>query len=282
MNGMEDRLNLLGGRDSHRSRSYSSIDDAEHDATLSYGQCAYSWLASMLQTFKTYTFIDPLMLAYIGLVAATSMERVTFKMMIDRMLPYKFVLLEIIFAIACLLFSTVTIITVCTTNHITAQMRQFPQVQIFNMAVLDTMQFLLLVYSGAGVSPTMTILLLHSSTIFIVLGSKFVFPNRKYGPLHNYGIMLMSIAITLCMLKILWYDYMKNSADFFASRSALIYIGAASLQGLSTLYKEQALTAWSRPINLYYLSAYLFFYQFFVTIAFSGLFYSFTGKHLPT
>lgn len=266
------QLGLLANRAGEGARSYSGIDEeGEVDAPSSRASLL-DRLSSAAQAFRTYLDWNPVVISSVGLVVATAMERVTFKVMIDRMLPYKFVLIEIIFALACTLFTSVTIFILYSSNQISVEMRQFPQKQLFLMAVLDTAQFILLVYSGAGVSPTMTVILMHASTIFVVLGSKVVFPNRRYGWAHNAGLLLMGGAVALSVLKILWYDSTENE-DYFATYSSLVYVGAACLQGLSTLYKEQALAAWSRPINLYYLSAYLFFYQFFVTIAFSAVFY---------
>lgn len=263
----------------NRSRSYSTLEDSYDTSTTSSSSCT-EMMNKIYLTMSSCCNLNPLVASSVGLVLATAIERVTFKIMIDRMLPYKFVLVEIIFALTCALFTSATLWVLYSTNQITAEMRQFPQWRIFTMAVLDTMQFLLLVYSGAGVSPTMTVILMHTSTFFVVLGSKVVFPNRKYSLAHTYGMSLMGFAIFFSLVKIVWYDSTENS-DFSDTWSSLVYVGAASLQGLSTLYKEHCLACWSRPIDLYYLSAYLFFYQFFVTIALSALFYGVSGTYLP-
>jgi hypothetical protein len=214
------------------------------------------------------------------LIVATTTERVTFKVMIDRMIPYKFILLEIIFIWSWAVFGLMTTLLQITTNQITEQMKTFPQEKVFVMAFFDTVQFFGVVYSGIGVSPTMTIILLHASTLFILLGSRFVFPNRHYGPYHHVGVVLISIAISLSIFKIVYYDYLFNHDDsrYFPTKSAVIYVLSCCLQGFSTLYKERALVDWAQPVNIYFLSSRLFLYQFVITLILSMLFYVYEGK----
>lgn len=220
------------------------------------------------------------------LIISTAGERVTFKFMIDHMYPFKFVLIEIIFLLSFILFSIVTLYKIHRTKEITNQMRSFPHKQIFLMAVLDSFQFLGLVYSGVNVSPTMTVILMHASTLFVVGGSRFVFPNRSYGDLHKYGVALMSAAIFISFCKVLWCDWSTSENDgYLSTRSAVIYILASALQGLSTLYKENSLVSWGQPVNIYYLTSFLFLYQFLTTVVLSIGFYMAKGSFsffLPT
>ena len=228
---------------------------------------------SIIQWFLRYELI----IATILLVLSTASERVTFKVMIDRMLPFKFILIEIIFIFSFLIFSAITLFKTYYTKEITNQMRKFPHSQIWIMALLDSIQFLGLVYSGVNVSPTMTVILMHASTLFVVAGSKFAFPHRTYGDLHRYGLGLIAAALVIAFMKILWCDW--TSADHFSETfAAVIYIGAAALQGLSTLYKENCLVTWAQPVNIYYLSSFLFLYQFFCTFGLSILFYLYQGN----
>ena len=63
-------------------------------------------------------------------------------------------------------------------------MWQFAKKKLLAMAVLDTVSFSGLVISAAGVTPTMTVILLHASTPIIVFFSRFAFPDRtsSYAP----------------------------------------------------------------------------------------------------
>lgn len=208
------------------------------------------------------------------LILSTASERVTFKFMIDHMYPFKSVLIEIIFLLSFLLFSAVTLYKIHRTKEITSQMRNFPHKEIFIMALLDSIQFIGLVFSGVNVPPTMTVILMHASTIFVVAGSHFAFPHRKYGDLHKYGLGLISGALILSLMKIFWCDWSASDSDhFFNTREALIYVFSSALQGLSTLYKENSLVTWAQPVNIHYLSSFLFLYQFFITFAFAIIYY---------
>jgi hypothetical protein len=123
------------------------------------------------------------------------------------MLPYKFVLVQLIYITSCFLFSIISLYKVLFTSEITPEMRKFPQYKILIMAVFDTLQFLWLVFSAPGVSPTMTALLLHSSTPLIVAGSRLVFPFRRYSGEHYLGACVISLAVLLGSLKPLLSPY---------------------------------------------------------------------------
>lgn len=270
----------------HRYANYSSIsqDDiispghAHHEWDGASNQRKSSFFQTCYQTCLQFYLQHELYISTSLLILSTAGERVTFKFMIDRMFPFKFVLIEIIFLLSFLLFSIVTLYKIHKTKEITSQMRKFPHSQILVMAGLDSLQFLGLVCSGVAVSPTMTVILMHASTIFVVGGSRIAFPHRNYGDSHKFGLLFISGALVIGLAKILWCDW-SSDCSFYSTRSALMYIAASALQGLSTLYKENSLVAWGQPVDIYYLTSFLFFYQFWITVAFSLIFYLITGKY---
>ncbi len=270
----------------HRYANYSSIsqDDiispghAHHEWDSASNQRKSSFFQTCYQTCLQFYLQHELYISTSLLILSTAGERVTFKFMIDRMFPFKFVLIEIIFLLSFLLFSFVTLYKIHKTKEITSQMRKFPHSQILVMAGLDSLQFLGLVCSGVAVSPTMTVILMHASTIFVVGGSRIAFPHRNYGDSHKFGLFFISGALVIGLAKILWCDW-SSDCSFYSTRSALMYIAASALQGLSTLYKENSLVAWGQPVDIYYLTSFLFFYQFWITVAFSLIFYLITGKN---
>jgi hypothetical protein len=235
-----------------------------------------NWKRIIMEKWKQHVEPYELYLAVAVLILSTTVERVTFKIMIDRMIPYKFILLEIIFIMSWAIFGLLTAGLELTTHEITEQMKTFPQEKVFMMALLDSLQFYGVVYSGIGVSPTMTIILLHASTLLILVGSRIVFPDRHYGWYHRVGVVFISIAVTCSIFKIVYYDYLYNSDGedgFIATKSALIYVFSCGLQGVSTLYKERALVDWAQPVNIYFISSRLFLYQFLVTLSLSIVFF---------
>lgn len=263
----------------HRPYTYSSISANDVDGRISSsGNPYWAYLQDLYN--RSYQYANEnraLVLAAAVLIVSTVIERVSFKIMIDRMLPYKFMLVEIIFFLSCFVFAAVAAYKQLFTSEITPAMHRFPHSKILVIAVMDSIQFLGLVFSAAEVSPTMTVILMHSSTLFIVLGSKLAFPQRHYGTLHAYGVMLISTAIVISILKIIWNDFIVPGSGFIVTWDSMIYLAASSLQGLSTFYKEKALVDWSQPISIYLLSSWLFFYQFWVTIFLSFLHYTVSG-----
>lgn len=270
--------------------NYSAVDEDSLSETNDGYMSFYSriWrtghqialvVAERLVEFRQLIEPYDLHVAVVVLIVSTTTERVTFKMMIDRMIPYKFILLEIIFIWSWMVFGLMTSLLQVTTNQISEQMKTFPQDKVLLMALFDTLQFFGVVYSGIGVSPTMTIILLHASTLFILLGSRLVFPNRHYGQYHHIGVVLISIAITCSLFKIVYYDYFFNHDDsrYFPTKSAMVYVLSCLLQGFSTLYKEKALVDWAQPVNIYFLSSRLFLYQFVITLLLSVMFYVYEG-----
>lgn len=216
------------------------------------------------------------LLSVIVLMIATATERITFKMTIDHMFPYKFVLMHIVYVMSCLVFAATTAYKLYKTDEITPQMTEFPHSKMFLMAVLDTVQFLILTSAAIGVSPTMTVLLVHTSTLVIVLGSKWLIPGRSYSTVHLTGVKFIGSAISLALARIIIGDVVTGNHTCIVS--SCIYIIGAALQGLITLYKEKSITDWSRPINIYYLSSWLYFYQSFIVLGLGVVFYFFQGK----
>lgn len=217
--------------------------------------------------------------AVVALVLATAMERITFKIMVDRMLPYKFVLVQIIFLLSAIAFVLLAKVQRYMNPEMHEDMTEFPQTTIFLMAVADTIPFLIMAFSASGVPPTMTVILMHSSTIFVVLGSRFVFPYRNYTTNNYMGIGLIAGAIGLCFLKItFWRMDLVSSATDTVGLCCWAFLTATSLHGLATLYKEKGIIEWSRPIDNMYLTSCLFFYQFLVTMCIALIFNLFRGK----
>jgi hypothetical protein len=116
-------------------------------------------------------------------------------------------------------------------------MKEFPHSKLLIMAILDTIQFAGLAISAAGVSPAMTVILLHTSTPFLVIGSRYAFPDRKYSLLQIRGVQLISLAVLVCLIGS--FTHKHHGSD--KSASSFLYISMAALHGLSTLYKVRGL-----------------------------------------
>jgi hypothetical protein len=205
---------------------------------------------------------------------ATATERVTFKMAVDRMEPFRFMLVETIFIVSAALYCLITLFKQSTTNKITVQMTTFPHSKLLIMAILDTLHFAGLLVCASGVSPTMTVILLHTSTPFIVLGSRLTFPDRKYSAIQMRGVILISVAMLISLSRPVIDIYLEKIDEKDATAS-ILYAGAAALQGIATLYKEKCIIQWGRPLDIHYLSSWLFVYQFGVALVLAPLIYLF-------
>jgi hypothetical protein len=146
--------------------------------------------------------------------------------------------------------------------------------QLATMAGLDTVQFSGLIIAAAGITPTMTLILLHASTPGTVLGSKILFPQRNYTFLQDRGVMLISLSILLCILQPIGSYFIGHATLNFVN-STILYTMAACLQGLAMIYKESRLPTWSAaPLDIHFLSLCLFIMQTILTMIISPFIYT--------
>lgn len=202
-----------------------------------------------------------LALAVVGLMFSTVLERVTFKVVVDRMTPFRLVLTQTVLVTSVLVYGTIALGKRGLTTQVTAQMHQFPHSKLVLMALLDTLQFSCLVASAAGVTPTMTVILLHASTPVVVLGSRLLFSDRVYTDLQLRGVTLVASAVMIGFMGQVWLLLSRGSVQLSGTLSSFFYVLAAALQGAASLYKEKAIIDWKQPIDVHSLSTWLFFYQ---------------------
>ena len=100
------------------------------------------------------------------------------------------------------------------------------------MAVLDTIQFAGLTVSAAGVSPAMTVILLHTSTPFLVLGSRYSFPDRKYSLIQIRGVQLIALAVIISLISSSGY-FISPGVHESDITSSFVYFCMAALHGTS-------------------------------------------------
>eukprot|EP01038_Epipyxis_sp_PR26KG_P005651 gene5651-7804_t len=237
-----------------------------------YGSCINDWRIST-QNLTLSNLIGVYFMIFI-FIMATSVERISFKLTIDKMLPYKFVLVQLIFLISCIIFSIISFYHRFITQEITSQMTEFPHSKLITMAFIDSIQFIWAVYTASFVSPTMTLILMHTSMPFVVIVSKHFFPSREYTITHINGLKLIVISIVIGLVgSSLFSDY-NNQSRFQILYFGALYSLSYAMHGCLSLYKEDVIIKWGQPISIYYLSSWLYFYQFLCTIGFS-LFHEF-------
>ena len=150
-------------------------------------------------------------------------------------------------------------------------MTEYPHKLIIRMALLETLQFSGLIISAAGVTPTMTLILLHANTISNTYLMKYVFPNRQYPIWHTRGMLLITCAIIVSLARPLLYFI--NGWRWIEVICSIVYIISACILGISNLYKEHCIINWKEPMDIHYISAWLYIYQAFFTLLLSPILY---------
>ena len=210
------------------------------------------------------------------LVVSTTAERVAFKMGVDLMIPYRILLAQAFVAISFIVYASITAYKlVFCKDVITPRMWQFPKIKLLAMAIIDALSFSGLVISAAGVTPTMTVILLHASTPVIVFLSPVVFPNRNYSSAQLRGSWFICFAVAISITRSLLEFY--NGTELKSAMCSILYTACAALQGFGTLYKEKALVDWSQKLDIHFLSTWLFLMQFVTMFAMSPFLYHLQG-----
>jgi len=250
------------------ARSYGSVPSKSQSSGVGES-FIWRWVSGSGWGKDSAAFI----FSVVGVMIATSTERIAFKMSVDRLTPYRFLLTEMVLLVSVFAYGLITVLKRGMTNQITQQMNQFPHSKLLTMALLDTIQFACLVCTGAGVTPTMTVILLHASTLAVVFGSRFLFPDRRYSDMQMQGVYFTAGAIVLSVGQQFYSLY--HSGAVWGVTSSLIYVMAAALHGLSTLYKEKCIVEWMQPIDVHFLSSWLFLYQAIICLILAPAIYVF-------
>jgi len=194
-------------------------------------------------------------------------------MTVDRMTPYRYFTILVILGASAVVYSVVVAVKRATTQQITSTMSEFPHTRVLSMAVIEAAQFAGLYISAAGVTPTMTLILLHANTISNVFLSKFVFPNRQFSLWQMRGVYLITAAILVSLGRPMMHLLLGTRET--EARCSLWYILSACVLGISNLYKEHCVISWKEPMDIHYLSSWLYLYQLLVSVIMAPLLYYF-------
>lgn len=114
-------------------------------------------------------------------------------------------------------------------------MKDFPHSKLIVMATLDTIQFAGLTVSAAGISPAMTVILLHTSTPFLVLGSRYAFPDRKYSVIQMRGVQLIALSVLISLVGSMTHLFLPGVHESDTA-SSLLYFSMSALHGKIDLH----------------------------------------------
>jgi hypothetical protein len=227
------------------------------------------------------------MLAVGGLVLATVGERVMFKLAVDRMFPFRIVLVQLIVTSSLVVYGVISLVKQGLMRDMHAV--TLPRTTLWAMAVVDTVGFAGLTVAAAGVSPAMTVVLLHASTPCMVLGAHFYFPDRKYTPVQMRGVGLIALAVVagvgtrVATAAVAGGGGRPETPDALAhsnwagALSTLTYAIMAGMQGLATLFKEREIAAFAQPMDIHYLTSALFMHQTAIALVLAPVGYFLQG-----
>jgi hypothetical protein len=265
---------------SHRRFSFTRRDSVLDGGLDASAIPLQTKLGRLLKRAYEYVRVDRwtmeqrvLMASVAVLVLATAGERITYKMAIDRLTPFRAALVIFVLGLSMLVYNTICFAKRAFTNDISEEMTKFSTKPLLLIALMDTVIFAIQTISASGVSPTMTVILLHANTPMIVWTSHFTFPDRKYGHVQNRGAQIIALAILISISRpIMDLLYAKNVSY---ATSTLFYVSASAVQGFVLLFKEKCLADYGKRMDAYYISACLFTYQFGIAVLLAPLMYLF-------
>lgn len=152
-------------------------------------------------------------------------------------------------------------------NRIAVCMKEFPQTKLLIIAAIDAVQFAGLVISATGVPPVVTVLLMHASTVFLVMASRHAFHERKYSSVQMRGVQLIALAVTVSLVGSFLDTTNPSSQMLSDPYSSVLYLAMCALQGFSTLCKvthKQSTVKLRTSSNMNILT--LMNYQYFIVI----------------
>lgn len=118
------------------------------------------------------------------------------------------------------------------------------------IAVLDTVVFGGLTISAADVTPMTTVILLHTSTPFMILGSHYLFPERLYGLIKMRGVLFISAAVTFTLIGSFFSYFYSSTQTLSTPMSCLYYLAMCALHGVSMLCKVRFEHSFSVPLAI--------------------------------
>lgn len=215
--------------------------------------------------------------ALVVLCSATTMERVFFKMLVDRVVPFRFLVLLLIVALEAVMLGVVVKCKAGSHSEV-PDAASFPRKKLLMMAVLDLSKDLMMIMSGAFVPPTMTVLLLQGQIpVSMAMGVAYErfkgrggsSPRLAYKSSHYKGAACIAVAVALAFLPAFLQGY-GSSTGF---QHTAVYLMSCLPASASVLYKEKALTAYRQPMDPYALNLYVDIYQVLLLVLLSPAIY---------
>lgn len=194
------------------------------------------------------------------LCAVTAGERVSFKILVDRIIPFRYLLVPML-----VLFESCALCIVLQSKKTWAPSlthQPFPRRKpLLIMACLDLCKDFMMVMSGCFVSPTLTVLLLQGN-VPIAMAMTYCYsairrrrvnrPSLDFRANHFLGAAIIALSVLVALIPV-GVSWSHGRSD--VGLSAVVYLLSCVPASASALYKEEALTVIqkSRGLSLYHL-----------------------------
>ena len=229
-----------------------------------------------------------------------ALERCTWKIMADRMGPFRMVVGGEAVVVTHAFISGTWIIGRWLAGKSQRTTAMLPLADVFLMAVLDSIQLLLVAISSSHVAPILTAILVHVSIPFTTI-INYIMRGRSTSasiPKENeeesvveqkqnsqlfFGstlIMLSSILALSPAITTLLVPTVFSSMDVMADRSAMntiLFVISYIPGAISQSFKERTLSAYAQPVDPDLLNAILSLFSAIFAIIASPIFYPLQG-----
>jgi len=209
-----------------------------------------------------------------------SVERVSFKVLADRMLEsYLALLVGSLFCSALLQALLVTWKALMKMEDNNINMSMFPHRRVLLIATLDAFVLFGFIFATQHILGVYSIIFIQCNLIGVVIFSRFLFPDRKFTNDHWFGIAIVSAGLSLLLLLVIFQDLVFNHTMLNIGYLTA-FICCCLLQGLSVLFKQKILIEWSVPLDTAFFNLILFIYQLIAATIISLLYYAIEGIHI--
>ncbi|CAM9968914.1 unnamed protein product [Choristocarpus tenellus] len=215
-------------------------------------------------------------------------ERFTFKVMVDRMAPFRFVLVQAV-ALCYFVFVGVVLIYKAKRRELSNHMEGLPKWKLAVMAVLDLCHLIPMIVSATEVAPTLTVLLLQCSRPICQVVS-YIFKLRSYSFSSVLGAVVIVVGtgvasfLPVYNLFLAWSpegleelfkddDLRQMNATHaeVEGLNTLMYLLACLPAALSTYFKQRVLENYGLPVDSHQLNLAVLLFEFLFLLLISPL-----------
>lgn len=193
------------------------------------------------------------------LCAVTTLERVSFKMLVDLVVPFRYMVVVVVVAADTLLLAIIVPCRGhCGDGSRVMNSYSFPRSKLLVIAFLDLLKLYMMTLPAAWVAPTLTVMLLQGHVPVSMLMGRLRAQPLQYTTLHCVGASIIALSLLLALLPVL----VERSSDApGVVWNTIVYLLSCVPASASTLYKEKAMMELRQPLDPYLLNLHVDLYQ---------------------